>query len=157
MLEGLGALAAGLLEAHKLGDVLNPMNDKVHSAVGAEYRRILWAPVPFFESAAFRFGPANIVLLDGHGVGPAEFEHANERCPQVIHAGCLRIVGIIREDFENATAQNLLATRHGGEQIGVADGDNSEVRRKDQIQAGSSLKQHPEIRLRGIHGTLSLS
>jgi hypothetical protein len=70
-----------------------------------------------------------------------------------MNAAGLRVFRAIRENFEDVAAQDVVASCHSGAETGVADGNDTKVRRRDQIKTGGSLKQHLEIRLREIHGT----
>lgn len=58
----------GLLEAHELGDILDPVDDVGHLRAGAEDRRVDRTPEPLLESAAVRFGLADTGRLRVGGV-----------------------------------------------------------------------------------------
>ena len=98
-------LAGFPLQANHRRDVRHRVQDVADGAVRAEHGRVHRAPVALLEAAAVRFGPADGVLLRGHHVGPPVQEDAVQRRPQVGDPRRGRVAGVVRERFEERTAE----------------------------------------------------
>jgi hypothetical protein len=103
------------------------VNDPDDFAGRIEHRRVDRAPVFLLESAALRLRPADVVFLYRHRVRPALAQRAFQRCAQVRHARCRRIVRIVGEDVEDTAPQDLLAPCHRCVEVGVARRDDAEI------------------------------
>src|SRR6185295_11461779 len=55
--------------------------------------------------------------------------------------------GIVWEDIEQAPAQDRVALRHGGAEVGLAHRHDPEIGRQDEVEAGRPLEQQAEVRL----------
>lgn len=53
--------------------------------------------------------------------------------------------GVVGKDLEEASAQDGLSIRQRRLEVAVADGDNLEVRRRDEVQLRSGLEERPEV------------
>ena len=115
-------------QEHGVRDVLHPVDEVEHLALGGEDRGVDGAPVPLLEIASLGLGTADVVLLHGHGVRRAGGPRSLERGAQVAHARGVRIRGVVGEHLEQGAAKDALAGRHGGTQVGIADGHEGEVR-----------------------------
>ena len=142
-------LGAALLEANEVGDVLDAVDDVFHGAARVEHRRVERAPVPLFEAASFRGRLGDVVLLDGHRVGGACLQNPLERRAQVARAGRGRILGVVGKDVEQPATEDGRPVRHGRPQIGVARGDDGEVRLQNQEQPWRCFEQQLEVRVVG--------
>ncbi len=136
-----------LLEANELCDIFDAVNDVGEFPVRAENRGIDRTPIPFLESASFRFGPADVVFLHRHGIRRSILQHSGQRRAQIRDSGRGWVIGIFRKDVEQVSPQNLLPLRHRRAQIRVAHGHDRQGRRQNEVQPGYRFKQGPEIRL----------
>jgi hypothetical protein len=146
----LGLLAPLALQPNEFGDVLHAVDDVDNLIVRPEHGRVHGAPVPLLELAPLRFRLSNVVLLNGHGVGPLSREHPVERVAKVLGARCVRIVGVVRKDIEEMPAENVRAPRHRGGGVGVAHGHDREIRGQHQVEARRRFEENAEIRFRRI-------
>jgi hypothetical protein len=91
--------------------------------------------VALLEAAAFRFGPPDIVFLDGHRVRNPILQHALKRSPQVGNPRCRRVVRVVGKDLEELSPENVFAGSHRGPRVGVGDGYDDQFWRQDEIKA----------------------
>lgn len=143
-------LGARPLEAHEIGDVLDPVQNVEDLAGGAEHGRVERAPVALFEGGWIP-GAWNVVLLHRHRVRDAAVEHALERGAQVPGPGRLRVPRVVREHLEQPSPEDRRPLRHGRAQVGVADRDDREVGGQHEIEARDRLEQESEISLARVH------
>ena len=134
-----------LVQLAQLRHVDDLVDDVGQPAVGVEDGGVGRAPVTFLEVAAFRGRTPDVVLLHRHRVGHAELAHAIERRAQIPDAGRVGVVGVVGEDVEEVAPDDLVADRHRRAQVGVARGDNRQVRREDEIEARRRVEQQPEV------------
>jgi hypothetical protein len=146
----LGLPQALLVQAHELGDVLDPVDDVGQVPVRPQDRGVERAPVADLEPAALGFGTADVVLLHRHRVGHPAVPHPVQGGAQVPNAGGLRVVGVVGEDLEQPAAQDVLAPGHGGVQVGVAHRHDHQPRVQDQIASRRRLEQGPEVQGMGL-------
>src|SRR5689334_25119795 len=107
--------------------------DDVHElALRVEHRDVGRAPVSLLESPTRGFGPADVVLLDRHGVRGPALAHAIERRAQVADPGGRRVVRVVGEHFEQSAADDLLALGHRGGEIRLVHGRDGEVRSEER-------------------------
>jgi|GEM_PF-5177416 len=88
-------------------------------------------------------GMPGAVLLNGHRVRSECPLHAFERVPQIANARGGRVVRIVREDFEEASIDDRLASRQRRAQVGVVHRDDSIVRREHEVQTRRGVEQPP--------------
>jgi hypothetical protein len=89
---------------------------------------------------ALFLGPLDVVLLDRHRVRDAALPNAVERGGEVADAGGLWVVRVVGEDLEDPAADDLVAPRHGGVQVGVRRGDDPQVGVEHQVKTRRSLE-----------------
>ncbi len=117
-----------------------------------EYRRVHRPPKALLESTSRGGGPLDVVLLCGHRSGHPIPQHSLEGGSQIVNAVGGGVVGIVREDLEQRSAQNLLTLSHRGAQVAVAHRDDREVRRQDEIEVRCGFDELTKI---GCHGNLA--
>src|SRR5260370_17251531 len=88
------------------------MDDVADLAVSVEDRRVEGTPEALLEAAALGLGPADVVLLNRHGVGGAGGAHGVERGAQVAHSVGGRVVGVVGEDVKQPAPAALLPPSH---------------------------------------------
>ncbi len=103
----------------------------------------------FLEAAPLGLGPAYVVLLDRHRVRAPRLTNALERGTEVARSGGGRIVGVVREDVEEPSPEDLLPRRHRRPQVCVADRDDRQIRRQDEEQPRRGLEERAKVRSRG--------
>ncbi len=140
---GMGRLR--FAHAHQLGDVLDAMQDRADAAVGSQDRRVDRIPIALLEAAAFGIGFADVVFLDAHHVGPAQFEDTAERRPQIGDAVGARVVRIVGKHLEHMPAEDVLAAGHRGAAIGVVHRADRERGIEHQIQTRRLGEERTEI------------
>ena len=145
-LDDLVLLAPLLLEADELRDVLDAVDEIGDIAVRSQDRRIDRAPIPLFKSAALGFGPANVVLLHGHGVRHSMCQHPLQGGFQVSDSRCGRIIRIIGKDLKQPAAEDFLALGHRGLQVRSADRHDRQGGRQDEIQPWFRFEQGLKVR-----------
>ena len=124
------------------------MNDIENPLIGAENGCVHGTPVTFLEAAAFRFGFADVVFLNGHSVRSFVAKDTFERGAEIADAGGVWIIGIVGENVEHAAMQNGVALRERRAQIGIADGKNGQVGSENEIKPRRGLKQKLKIGFR---------
>src|SRR5262245_20665120 len=70
------------LEAHDFSDILDAVDHPLNLAVAVQDGGVQRAPILFLKTAV---RPANVMSLDGDGVGPPELQHALQRGAKVVH------------------------------------------------------------------------
>ena len=121
-------LGAKFFQAHELGDVFHAMNDVGQFSFAAKHGRIDGAPLAFLEIPAFGIGTADVIFLRGHGIGDAAFQDKVQGSAEIFDTVGMRIIGIVRKNFKNSTAQDSVPSRHGGFQVGIAGSRDCEFR-----------------------------
>ena len=143
---GLQLLVALLLQADELGHVLHPVDDARQIArrrdstglfIGLQNRSSNPPPSDC--------RPADVVLLHRHRVGGLAGQHPAQRRVQVPHAVGGGIVGVVGKHLEQVAPDDGLAPGQRRLQVGVADRQDGEVGRQDEVQPGKGLEQHPEV------------
>ena len=150
-----GLLVGGrfrLLEAHELGDVLDPMDDprqlpSRRHRVHTKDRSVDRTPIPSLE---LTIRPPDVVPLDRHRVRHALGNHPFKRGSRVWNSRSGRVIGIVGKDLEDATSNDLLSDRPRRRQIRLADCHDAQVRRQDEVAAGACLEKRPKVRRRRI-------
>ncbi len=110
-----------------LGDIFDLMDDVNDVALGVEDGGVDGLPIADFEGA-LGLGCLDVVTLDGHGVGGAACQDALEGGAEVSYAVGGWIAGVVGEDVEKFAADDGLALRGGGSEVGIRDCNNCEVR-----------------------------
>ena len=137
------------LEPHQFSYILHAVNDELHLAIVAQQRRIHRTPVALLEPAAEFLGPPDVILLRRHGMPSLGGQNVAQRCEKILHSRRLRVVWIIREDFEDTAAHDLV--RFNQRSLGISvvshhDGESRVIRKKHQIQAWDGIEQRTKIR-----------
>src|SRR5574341_648527 len=85
-----------------------------------------------------------------------QFDHAQlSAVREPIEAGeflCRWVVGVVRKDLKEVSPQNFFALGHRGPQIGLADRDDNQGRRQDEVRPWCGLEQGPEVGARSVGG-----
>ncbi len=102
--------------------------------------------MPLLEAAALGLGPANVILLQGHRVRDARLADAIERGAEVPRAGGRRVIGVVGEDLEEPSSDNLVPLRHRRFQVRVVRRDDRQVWRKDEEEPRRRLEDGTEVR-----------
>jgi hypothetical protein len=71
---------------------------------------------------------------------------ALQRRPQIADTGSRGVVRIVRKDIEDVAADDVIAARHCGAQVRVADGRDGEIGAQHQIETRRSLEEGAKIR-----------
>src|ERR1035438_17026 len=94
---------------YELGYVHHAMDEILDLAVPPEHRGVHRAPITLLKCAV---GPADIILLYGHGVWGAGLARPVEGGAQTRDTGGSRVVGVVGEGLKNAAAEEILAPGH---------------------------------------------
>lgn len=145
----LGAL--DFLEPNPIGHVLDAVNEMGDAALGIDHGSVPSAPVAALEAAGAARCARDVVAQRRNLVAFTGGDRGLERFAERVDAECVGRVGVVREDFENWAAHNLLSRGVGGAQVGVVGGGDREVvvGAQDQIRVGGGL----EDGLKRFHGT----
>ena len=136
--ERAGGARGGRFLLHECGHVLDAMDDELELASGSENGGVDRAPVALHERAV---GLADVVLLDGHGVGRERPSYPIERGAQVGRPRGGGVVGVVRERVEDVAAAKVLASGHRRIEIGGIRGHDVKIGREDQVRAGERFEQ----------------
>lgn len=143
--------ARGSTACHEFGDILDMMEDADDAAICGEDRTVGRAPESFLKGAVLTLG-RDVVLLDGHRISDAISEHAIQRRPQVVHAGRIDGIGVVRKHLKQGATDNLLALRLCRRQVGIGRIDDLEVVTEDHARSGHGTEDVTEISLIGAGG-----
>jgi hypothetical protein len=58
----------------------------------------------------------------------------------------MQVVGVVREDFEQPTSDDLGTVGHRRRKVGVGDGHDPQLGVQDEVRTGRGLEQAPEVR-----------
>ena len=134
-----------LLEANEFRHIFDAIKDINDLAFGVHYRRIDGCPISFFEFAALRLRPADVIFLNGHRVGLAGSQNGFQGFAEQAGPRGLRIAGIVREHVKHVPADDLVSRGHGRAEMCVAGRDDFKGGGQDQLEALSGFKQQAEI------------
>ena len=134
---------------HGIGDVLDLVHDAGHPPVVSQDRGVDRLPVARLEAAAIGLRAPHVVPTDAHRVGAALVHDALEGDPSDVDGLGLGVVGIVREDLEDAFADDRVALSQSGAKVGITGGEDGEpraVRRQHEDLSRESLEDPLEVR-----------
>ncbi len=99
---------------YELGYIRHAKDEILDPAVRSEHGEVHWTPITLFYDAV---GPADVVLLDGHGVRGGGLTHPVEGCAPVRNR---RGAGLVGEDLKDAAAEDVLALKRQSRKVSVA-------------------------------------
>lgn len=109
------------------------MDNILDLTADAQDGRIDWTPPAFHKPSV---GTSYGVALNLHRVGTFGSEHAFQGRSKVYHAVGIRVLSIIREDFEQWAANLLLSSCAGYAKSFVIGGNYRPTRRSNDEQGG---------------------
>lgn len=126
------------------------MYDIIEFTSRIKHRRIDRSPPPLLELVASGLAVRDRIVRHRHGVRFPSLCDPIERLAQV-SSTLGRIVGVVREDFEQGLPYHLRSLGHRRVQIRIAYGDDFVVvRLDDEIVAGHVLEQSTKGRFSGV-------
>ena len=136
----------------ELGDVLDLVDDEAETSRRVEDGPVHEAPEPLLVAAALGVPAPDVVPLHDHRVGDPGGPDLLERGPQVVHAAGRRIAWVVREDLEEVAPDDRRPLHHRRLEVGVARGDDPQVRVQHKVATRDRLEDRAEFWLAGPPG-----